>query len=244
MTRKTLDQTLDFLRSLDRTASAEDVARLLLIELADVGVTHVIAGTVPPHGMRTFRMQDHILLNTYPVEWSRRYVSRNYVHHDPTVRRLGTVTTPFAWRDVRNGYPEDPLADRVMNEAADFRLRDGIMLPLQTPDGETAGISVSGERLCIEPGDHGMLQLIATCAFGRLLLLSGRGSGSGQVRLAPREREALQWAAEGKTDWEIGEVMGISLHGVDFHLRSARTKLGTSSRTQAVAIALRQGLII
>jgi LuxR family transcriptional regulator, quorum-sensing system regulator BjaR1 len=63
------------------------------------------------------------------------------------------------------------------------------------------------------------------------------------ILLSPREREALQWAAEGKNDWEIGEVMKISEHGADKHMRSVRAKLGAINRTQAVAEAIRRGLI-
>ena len=87
-----------------------------------------------------------------------------------------------------------------------------------------------------------MLALVATYALGRAILLRDCGSKA-QVTLSPREREALQWAAEGKSEWEIGEIMGISEHGVDKHMRAARMKLGTTSRTQAVAEAIRIGLI-
>ena len=65
----------------------------------------------------------------------------------------------------------------------------------------------------------------------------------GPIILSAREREALQWAAEGKGDWEIGEVMNISEHGADKHMRSIRVKLGVINRTQAVAEAIRRGLI-
>lgn len=243
MTRKSLDQTLGFLRSLDRTANADEVARLLVSELSDLGVAHVMAGTVPTRGTPSRQQGGHVLLNTFPSDWGRRYLARGYAFKDPTVRRLGTSTTPFAWSEVRDAFPDDPMAGRVMDEAADFSLRDGITIPLMTLDGETAGFSVSGDRLGIDPADRAMLHLIATYAFGHLLLMRGQNKEL-PAHLAPREREALQWAAEGKTDWEIGEVMGISSHGVDFHLRSARSKLGTTNRTQAVAIALRRGLII
>ena len=169
--------------------------------------------------------------------------NRGYAFHDPTIQRLGTGSVPFAWTEMQEECSASSIAVRVMEEAAEFGLRDGVTIPLQTLDGEIAGFSISGERLAIDPLDRGMLHLIATYAFGHLLLLGGNGHAT-PLRLAPREREALQWAAEGKTDWEIGEVMGISTHGVDFHLRSARTKLGTTNRTQAVAMALRRGLII
>ena len=59
-----------------------------------------------------------------------------------------------------------------------------------------------------------------------------------------RKQNHTDLAAEGKTDWEIGELMGISRHGADFHLRSARVKLGCVTRAQAVAEGFRRGLIV
>ena len=50
-------------------------------------------------------------------------------------------------------------------------------------------------------------------------------------------------ASEGKNDWEIGEIMNISEHGADKHMRSARSKLGAINHAQAVAEAIRRGLI-
>ncbi|MCJ2037095.1 helix-turn-helix transcriptional regulator [Methylobacterium sp. J-068] len=243
MSRKALDQTLGFLRSLDRTASIDEVARLLLTELADLGIAHAMAATIPRRGTPARQQQGHILVNTFPNEWGRRYLAHGYAFHDPTVRHLGFSTTPFAWSELGPQFADDARALRVMNEAGDFNLRDGLTIPLMTLDGNVAGFSLSGDRLAIDPADRPMLHLIATYAFGHLLRLRGQTTSVEAAKLAPREREALQWAAEGKTDWEIGEVMGISTHGVDFHLRSARTKLGTTNRTQAVAVALRRGLI-
>jgi LuxR family quorum sensing-dependent transcriptional regulator len=73
--------------------------------------------------------------------------------------------------------------------------------------------------------------------------LRGGESEETETRLTRREQEALQWAAEGKNEGEIGEIMNISEHGVDKHMRSVRQKLGTRSRTHAVAEAIRRGLI-
>lgn len=73
--------------------------------------------------------------------------------------------------------------------------------------------------------------------------MNSRPAGRAPVRLSPRERETLQWTAEGKTDVEIGIVMGITAAGVDYHLRSARAKLDTVNRAHTVAQALRAGLI-
>ena len=61
--------------------------------------------------------------------------------------------------------------------------------------------------------------------------------------LTPREREVLWWAAQGKSAWEIGEILHISKRTVDEHTQKATRKLGAVNRTQAVAIALRESLI-
>jgi LuxR family quorum sensing-dependent transcriptional regulator len=63
------------------------------------------------------------------------------------------------------------------------------------------------------------------------------------VELTPRERECLKWAARGKSEWEISQILGISEHTSEKHLLNAKTKLGASNRVHAVAEALRRGLI-
>ena len=61
--------------------------------------------------------------------------------------------------------------------------------------------------------------------------------------LTPREREILWWAAQGKSAWEIGEILNITKRTVDAHTQHAIQKLDAANRTQAVAIALRERLI-
>lgn len=55
------------------------------------------------------------------------------------------------------------------------------------------------------------------------------------VRLSPREREALEWAAKGKSAWEIGLILNISRRTAAFHLENAKAKLGVRTICQAVA---------
>ena len=58
-----------------------------------------------------------------------------------------------------------------------------------------------------------------------------------------REREVLWWAAQGKSAWEIGEILHITKRTVDQHTQNTMHKLGAVNRTQAVATALRERLI-
>jgi DNA-binding CsgD family transcriptional regulator len=61
--------------------------------------------------------------------------------------------------------------------------------------------------------------------------------------LTTREVEALQWAAHGKTAWEIGKILQITKRTVDEHSQTAVRKLGAVNKSHAVAIALRRRII-
>jgi LuxR family quorum sensing-dependent transcriptional regulator len=62
--------------------------------------------------------------------------------------------------------------------------------------------------------------------------------------LTPRERETLSWALLGKTAHEIGAILHIGQRTVEEHLATAARKLGAVNRTHAVAIAIRNRLIV
>ena len=63
------------------------------------------------------------------------------------------------------------------------------------------------------------------------------------VRLTPRQMEVLQWVALGKSDWEIGRVLGLSESTVHKHVEAAKRNFSVGTRTQAIVAALRQGSI-
>jgi DNA-binding NarL/FixJ family response regulator len=62
--------------------------------------------------------------------------------------------------------------------------------------------------------------------------------------LTNRERQVLQLAAEGLPNKEIAARLQLSEHTVKFHLSSLYSKLGVSSRTEAVRTGTRQGWVI
>ena len=72
------------------------------------------------------------------------------------------------------------------------------------------------------------------------------GESEGAPRTAPlskREREILQKVADGATTRQVATELGISPHTVKTHLERIFEKLGANDRAQAVAIAIRQGIV-
>ena len=61
--------------------------------------------------------------------------------------------------------------------------------------------------------------------------------------LSPRELTVLRWMKEGKTNWEIARILGLSERTVRYYANRIFGKLDVTSRTQAVARALGAGLI-
>ncbi|MGH6847086.1 MAG: autoinducer binding domain-containing protein [Methylocella sp.] len=241
--RNSLEHTVRFVHDLDRARNVGDISTQVLRHASEIGAEHVVAGTFPGAGQRR-QLLSHALFGEWPTEWTNRYASRGYVLKDSIILRARSNAAPFFWNELAPIIDADPAARLVMEEAREFNLVGGFTAAIPTLDGQTVGFSISGRHFESDPNRRGVLTLIASYAVGRAIALQQESSSqSKKITLSPREREALQWAAEGKGDWEIGEVMNISEHGADKHLRSIRAKLGAINRTQAVAEAIRRGLI-
>lgn len=69
-------------------------------------------------------------------------------------------------------------------------------------------------------------------------LPAGRG-----VIIAPKELRCLELCALGHSDAAVADLCGITRHTVRFHMHSLCRKLGAATRCQAIATAVRRGLI-
>jgi DNA-binding NarL/FixJ family response regulator len=61
--------------------------------------------------------------------------------------------------------------------------------------------------------------------------------------LSPREQEVLELLSEGLSNREVAERLGISRHTAKFHVNAILDKLGATTRTEAVVLAARSGLL-
>jgi DNA-binding NarL/FixJ family response regulator len=130
-------------------------------------------------------------------------------------------------------------------------------------DGMTSGASAEALRAGIRaalPGDISPEQLVAAlqAVAGGLLVLhpshvsemlpAGAATSRGLDELAEpltrREIEVLQMLAAGLSNKEIAARLNISEHTVKFHVASILGKLGAGSRTEAVSLGIRRGLVL
>lgn len=86
----------------------------------------------------------------------------------------------------------------------------------------------------LSPDDALAIQLAGLMLTERLMTFAAPGEDD-EIKLTDRERDALSWVAEGKSDWEISVILGVSETTARFHVDNARRKLGAVNRAQAVA---------
>ncbi len=61
--------------------------------------------------------------------------------------------------------------------------------------------------------------------------------------LSKRETEVLFWISIGKTNWEIGKILDISMYTVKNHVKKILKKMEVNNRTQAANQAITQGML-
>lgn len=132
------------------------------------------------------------------------------------------------------------LADQTPPGWSGEALRNGLraVLPSDISPDQLVGAlqSVAAGLVVIHPADLGAVLPTANNSSRPLVELT--------EPLTRREREVLQMLAAGLGNKEIAARLAISDHTVKFHVASILGKLGAASRTEAVSIGIRRGLVL
>lgn len=180
------------------------------------------------------------LVSNYPSAWTKSYLQQRYERFDPVILRALDHPEPFEWGLGVELHTLSNQERDLFEEAARFGIRCGFTIPIHDGRGPIAAVTFAADerqpRFDRTISEHGrVLQLMAMYfhAHARQKINSARTIGG--VALSPRELECLEWAARGKSAWEIGRILGISRRTAAFHLDNAKAKLGVRSICQAVA---------
>ncbi|RIV79909.1 LuxR family transcriptional regulator [Aurantiacibacter xanthus] len=192
----------------------------------------------------------HGLAASYPAEWLDHYKANIYQKVDPVWQRLLESPTPFFWGDAvdrlafASGVAEETKAAalRVMNEAAEAGVADGIGISYVNSRGEMAAVGLSRSREVKERRYETMAEvfLIATFFHEKYRSFLSRAP---VPHLTDRELEVLLWACDNKTDAEIGDLLGITARAIRYHWSNIFRKLGVHGRVRAVVMAIQLNLI-
>ncbi|MER9558033.1 LuxR family transcriptional regulator [Mesorhizobium sp. M0323] len=234
-----------FLDQADGVAKSEQLFDLLSDFALNFGCPWIAYGSLArgQKGLKPVRGDSAIMLN-YPDEWQERYFEMGYDRIDPTIKRSRRRAEAFRWSEVYNDESTTEDERRVFDEAATFGLRSGISVPWHGPDGTFAIVNFArawdGE---FQNRAINYLQLAALHFHLRIAKFANSSGIEETPNLSPREKECILWTAKGKSSWEIGKIMGISVNTVNFHIKNVMRKMDAASRTTAAIKALKFGII-
>lgn len=191
---------------------------------------------------------DALILSNHDPVYVQAFLNAKVFMEAPMVKWTMHNTGACSWSHV--------LRQRAQGELSPSELR---VLELNAAHGVTAGYSIAfddssarskgGIGLCAERGlsqaevddiwaRHGrelmVLNAILHLRISNLPLVTARRA------LTMRQREVLEWVADGKTTADIALIMGLTAATVEKHLRRAREALDVETTAQAVLKASMQ----
>lgn len=208
-----------------------------------LGFAHALYGYSPDsYGVRLGAPEDYLVMSTLSPDVSATLVDQGFFRQSLTfhwaLENTGVASWSMSQEDCGVGD------DFVLNPAAEeFFTRNNLLIgctigfPKKRSRGNAVMALVGPPDKTQEDIDallevaRDAIFVAAACAHRCLSVLpypTPRG------HLTGRQREVLEWVAEGKTSADIATIMGISAPTVDKHLRLARDTLGVDTTAQAL----------
>ena len=175
---------------------------------------------------------------TYHPEWLGRYVGRSYMAIDPVVENGFRRVLPFDWATLDKSSP--PVRN-LFGESIEYGVgKQGLSIPIigERTKGLLSITTDDRPRVWETRKKALMKDFQAIAGFMHLKVFSETDRSAEKHPLSRREIECLQWAALGKTDDEISDILGLSRLTISSYVKSARYKLGCINRVSAVAKAI------
>lgn len=195
---------------------------------------------------RDLGSSDFFCVDNAPKGLAHSFHDPDWGRRDPVLQYCKRHSVPIAWDRstyVNNGF------GNLWEEQARFGYRTGIAIALHMPEGRHFVVGVDRDEDLSEDLSEvtrmvASLQLFAVhaqeAAFRVLMPPEQRLERPG---LTPLELNVLRWTMDGKTAWEVSNILGISERTTVLHCNNAMHKLGCVNKHQAVLKALRLGLI-
>ena len=228
----------------------EDVAPIALAMIRSFGFDGFWYGV--SMSLRPSQETRNFLYSTWPEALNRIYDERAYIEVDPRIQAIVTSVVPLVWdQSTYRGLSGE--VDAFFDVMHSYGVGSGVMCSLRDYRGCLAILSLASAQPVIDEvrqftvarhmGDMLLFQryfhdLFVAGALNALIPPHLEGA-----RLSRRERECLTMAARGLTGEDIAQKQGLSLRTVQSHFDSMRSKLAAANRQEAIARAIKLGII-
>lgn len=216
-------------------------------------LTALIDATIRQFGFRWFallhnvdlkrRSKNALMLTTYPARWIEEIIETRLYMDDPVHAACARSVSGLTWDRIGDFILPTARQISILERGRAHGLASGYSMPIRMADEPDAMFTVArqfGDALSSE--DMLTARLIGTTAFERAReLLDTDALANVPVPLSPRQIDCIALVAQGKSDWEIAQILGLSRDTVHEYVEAARRRYGVRRRTQLVLRAVRDG---
>lgn len=211
----------------------EDILLLIPFDFAICGTAHLAKGGA-------IDAIDIINFN-YPAEWLALYLAKGYHKVDPVILEHFVSFALQYWDDSYGKWnaPRD-----FLQGAFDFGLVPGYSHGARGTGGSHGSILYFSEKKLSREGRTVAILSILVPHLHNAVNRIGKASEIVRIPfISPRELDVFNWLQSGKTNSEMGAILGVSENIVKYHLKTIMQKLDTGTRAQTVAVAMAKGII-
>ena len=183
-----------------------------------------------------------VMLHSYPKEWAQLFSELELFEIDPVFLHASRSLVPFFWDTQAFKEELSPPQQEMFHEARRYGLTRGYTVPIHSVDAPRdfrASCSVVPDSESLEAAAYLAVQLMAFYLYDSASRnAQDKDPPPIQQPLSPRERQCLELAAQGKSDWVSSRILGLSERTVHNHVENAKRRLQVATRMQAVMHAL------
>lgn len=243
LTKREIQNVVEILHYSAEATTGDDVYQVLQLIQRAVACSKVIGGVAQLSTTGGFKEFNTVINVSYSNDWLYTYGKNGYASVDPVLQSLLSSFKTQVWKQTY-GTASSPKQLEFIEEARSFGLTHGITAGMPERDrGFATFFSFAGGDANCTRRFGGLLEYLLP-SLHRVLIANAHTPLFNRVKgLSPREMTVLLWMKEGKTNWEIARIVGVTERTVRFHVEGIFIKLDVSSRTQAVAVAMEHGLL-
>jgi LuxR family quorum-sensing system transcriptional regulator CciR len=238
-----LDIAQRFVELASSVASISDLSNLLEAVCLEIGFTYF---ALVRHADLRELSPKIIRLYNYPSTWVEYFITNALFAEDPVHLASLLSNVGFAWEELPSKIHITSRQRNILEMAAKHGLRKGYTVPANIPGESTGSCSfATKDGADLPQGSLLLAELIGNFAFEAARRLGRTESMPSPAfpRLTQRQHDCLLLAIHGKTDWEIGTILGLSEETVTEYLDLARKRYGVTKRLPLAVRAIYDGQI-
>lgn len=218
-----------------------------------VHLSALVDATVRQFGFRWFallhnvdlkrRATNALMLTTYPARWIEEIIEARLYMDDPIHAACTQTVSGLSWERIGDHIRPSARQVSILDRGRAHGLVAGFTMPIRMSAEPDAMFTVARKRSeALSSQDMLTARLVGTMAFDSArALLDTDKLVNVPVPLSPRQIDCIALVAQGKSDWEIAQILSLGRDTVHEYVEAARRRYGVRRRTQLVLRAVRDG---